>query len=161
MSTPTYDLPGNAPIRPPKTWFARNWTWFVPVLITALALLIGLFVLGVLELVTSIMQSSDAYKTALQRAEDSPQVAEKIGHPIKVGWFTSGNINVSGDSGDADLSIPISGPRGKAHIEVSARKQRGTWTFQTLEVDVDGDDTAIPLLTPDIGAPAGNGKDVL
>lgn len=124
-------------------------------------LMVGLFVGGVFELATSIMRSSDAYKTAVQRAEESPLVTEKIGHPIQVGWFTSGNMNVSGDSGNADLSIPISGPRGKGHIEVSAKKEHGKWTYQTLEVDVDGSDIAIPLLSPEISAPAGNGKDVI
>jgi hypothetical protein len=127
-------------------------------MVLSVALLFGAFVGGILKLVSSIMRSSDAYKTAVQRAEESQLVTEKIGHPIKVGWFTSGNIDVSGDRGNADLSIPISGPRGKGHIEVSAKKQHGKWTYQTLEVDVDGSDTAIPLLSPEISAPAGNGK---
>ena len=124
-------------------------------------LMVGLFVGGVFELVTSIMRSSDAYKTAVQKAENSPDVAERIGRPLKVGWLASGSINVTDDSGDADLSIPISGPRGKGHIEVSAKKKHGKWTYQTLEVDVDGSDIAIPLLSPEIGAPTGNGKDVI
>jgi hypothetical protein len=158
MSTPAYSLPGNAPAPPTRTWFARNWGWFVPVMLLGAVLLFGLFAAGIFELVTSLMRSSDAYKTAIQRAEDSPQVAQKIGYPLKVGWFTSGNINLVNDNGEANLSIPISGPRGKGHIEVSAKKRHGKWTYQTLEVDVDGDDTAIPLLTPEISepSPAGN-----
>jgi hypothetical protein len=121
------------------------------------ALLFAGFVGGVLELVTTIMRSSDVYKTAVQRAENSPLVAEKIGRPFKIGWFTSGNINVSGDSGNADLSIPISGQRGSGRILVGAKKRHGKWTYQTLEVEVDGDEATIPLLTPDGGKPSPSG----
>jgi hypothetical protein len=124
------------------------------------ALVFGLFLGGVFELATSLIKSSDAYKTAVQRAEDSPEVREKIGYPLKVGWFTSGRINVAGDSGNADLSIPISGPRGKGHILVSAKKRNGKWAYQTLEVEVDGE-AVIPLLSPEINAPARNGKDLI
>jgi Cytochrome oxidase complex assembly protein 1 len=61
---------------------------------------------------------------------------------------------LNNDSGDAELSIPISGPRGKGRILVAAKKEHGRWSYQTMEVDVDGDDTAIPLLNPGEGAPA-------
>jgi hypothetical protein len=150
MNTPAYSLPSGAPAQPRRSWFERNWKWFVPVMLVSAVLLFGLFFGALFELLTSVMRSSVAYQTAVQRAEESPEVADKIGHPIKVGWIVSGNINVSSNSGNADLSIPISGPRGKGRILVSAKKQFGKWTFQTLEVQVEGDDTPIPLLTPDI-----------
>lgn len=160
MNTPAYGLPSDTPLRPNKTWFERNWKWFVPLMVVSAVLLLGLFIGGLFELVTSITTSSDAYKMAVQRAKDSPQVAEELGRPLKVGWFTSGNISVSGDSGEADLSIPISGPRGTGHIVVDAKKENGKWTFHTLAVDVDGQDAVIPLLTPETSAP-GQAKDLI
>jgi hypothetical protein len=159
-STPVYGDPSGGPLRPNPTWFERNWKWFVPALLVSAALLVGLLLAGVLELVTSMMTSSGAYKVAVQRARESPQVAEEFGSPLKVGWFTSGNISVSGETGVADLSIPISGPREKGRIVVHAKKEHGTWTFQTLEVEVDGEDTIIPLLTPEITAP-GRARDLV
>ena len=82
------------------------------------------------------MKSSDVYKEALARAKASPAVAEALGTPIKAGYFTSGNINVSGPSGDAELSIPISGPKGQATIYLEARKSAGEWAFSLLEVEI-------------------------
>jgi Cytochrome oxidase complex assembly protein 1 len=45
-----------------------------------------------------------------------PAVIEALGSPIKEGFFVSGNTNVNGASGEANLSIPISGPREKARF---------------------------------------------
>lgn len=148
-----YGQPTDGPIPPKRSWFGRNWKWFVPVMVGTALLLFALFIAGVFELVTSFTTSSDPYKMAVQRAEDSQQVAQEFGHPLKVGAFTSGNIDVSGDSGEAEFSIPISGPRETGHIEVNAKRENGKWLFHTLEVDVDGEDTVIPLLTPEISEP--------
>jgi Cytochrome oxidase complex assembly protein 1 len=152
-SSTAYGQPSDGPFRPNKTWFERNWKWFVPVMMASAVLVIGLFLAGLFELVTSITTSSDAYKMAVQRAKDSPQVAAEFGRPLRFGRFASGNISVSGDSGEADLSIPISGPRETGHVVVNAKKENGKWMFHRLEVDVDGEDTVIPLLTPEISEP--------
>lgn len=148
-----FGQPSDGPIRPNRSWFERNWKWFVPVMAASAVLLLGLFLAGLFELVMSITTSSDPYKMAVQRAQDSQQVAQEFGRPLKVGAFTSGNIDVSGDSGEAEFSIPISGPRETGHIVVNAKKENGKWLFHTLEVDVDGKDTVIPLLTPEISDP--------
>ena len=58
----------------------------------------------------------------------------------------SGNINVNGSSGHADLSIPIFGPKGKGKIYAVARKSAGVWQFQTLQVEVEGQPERIDLL---------------
>lgn len=146
MSSPASNPPMYPIVRAPKTWFGRNWKWFVPVLCAFAAALLGLFVLGIYFAVTGIMKSNDAYKTAIQRAEQNPVVWEKIGHPFRVGSLISGNVNLNGPSGEADISIPIHGDHGSGHIFVSAKKRAGKWTYEVLEVHVDGDGTVIPLL---------------
>lgn len=102
----------------------------------------------VLTIVFGVMKSSDVYKEALARAEASPAVAEALGTPIKAGYFTSGNINVNGPSGNADLSIPISGPKGKGTIYVEAGKSADRWSFSLLEVEIAGTQERIDLLQP-------------
>src|SRR6476646_10615280 len=59
---------------------------------------------------TGIMKQSDAYKIALARAQANPAVIEAIGSPILQTGIVSGNSNVSGPTGRANLSIPLSGP---------------------------------------------------
>jgi hypothetical protein len=148
-------LPSSAPFSPaspsppaPKTWLQRNWKWFVPALALAGLLAMATFVIGIFLLVRVTMTSSYPYKFAIQRAEHSPQVAAEIGTPIHVGWLILGRFNYQGSEGDADLDVPIYGPRGTGHLFIVAKKHAGRWTFQTLEVDVMGDPVAIPLVQP-------------
>ena len=65
-----------------------------------------------------------------------PRVANALGSPIEAGFFVSGKTNVSGSSGNADLTIPIWGPRGKGTIYFVASKFAGKWTFSRLVVEV-------------------------
>ena len=93
-----------------------------------------------------MMKSSDAYKEALAKAEANPVVQKAIGMPIEEGMFTTGNININGPSGKADLAIPISGPDGEATIYVVAVMTAGKWTFSTLVVEIKETEQRIDLL---------------
>jgi hypothetical protein len=94
------------------------------------------FVFIIISIVFGAMKSSDAYKIALAKAQADPQVVNALGSPIKGGFFVSGNTNVSGSSGHADLTVPISGPNGKGTIYFVASKFGGEWTFSKLVVEV-------------------------
>ena len=83
------------------------------------------------------MKSSDVYKTAFARAKADPKVVEALGAPLDDGMFVSGNTNVNGASGHADLSIPISGPKGKGTIYVVGEKSAGQWTYSKLVVEIE------------------------
>jgi hypothetical protein len=144
---------GTPPITPAPpsahpNWWSRNWKWFVPVgCLTLLAILVA-FVGGIIFVVAGSMKSSDAYKLSLAKAQSNPLVQQKLGTPIVAGMFVSGSINVAGTSGKADLTIPISGPKGKGSIYVDATKFAGEWKFNRLEVGIDGETDRIDLLQP-------------
>jgi Cytochrome oxidase complex assembly protein 1 len=124
--------------RQQASWISRNWKWFVPVIcIGAVVIAVGFFGL-IYTAVSGMMKSSDAYKLAVQSAKTNPRVTREIGSPMKEGFFMTGNINLSNDSGLANLAIPISGPKGKGTIYAVASKTKGTWTFSSLVVQVDG-----------------------
>ena len=128
-----------------KNWWGRNWKWFVPVgCLGSLAIFAG-FIALIMCLVFGMMKSSDAYKDGLAKAKAHPSVQKTIGTPIKEGVFISGNINVNGSSGQADLSIPISGPDGKATIYLAAAKSAGQWSFSTLIVQIKESDQSISV----------------
>ena len=131
---------------PQRNWFSRNWKWFIPAGCLTLLIMFGAFIAGILGIVEATLKSSDAYKLALAKAQSDPRVAENLGQPVQPGWFMSGNINVSGGSGDADISIPVSGPKGKGTIYVVAKKIAGEWQFETLQVAVEGQPGRIDLL---------------
>jgi len=92
------------------------------------------------------MKSTDVYREALARAKADPAVIEALGSPIKDGFLVSGNTNVNGASGESNLAIPISGPKGKGTIYVSASKSLGQWNYSGLVVEVGQTRERIDLL---------------
>lgn len=140
-------------VQPPRPgWWSRNWKWFVPTGCLTLFALAAAFVALIVMIVFGAMKSSDAYKIAVTRAKADPRVIEALGAPISEGWFVSGNTNVNGGSGTADLSIPISGPKSKATIYAVATKSAGTWVYSTLAVQVEKTGERIEL-EKDSGSP--------
>jgi hypothetical protein len=117
------------PLLREKGWWERNWKWAVPV--SAVALVV-LFVAALLAVVFGAFRSSYVYQEVLTRARASPAVVEQLGTPIEPSKFVSGSINISGDSGDADLSIPVSGPKGSGTLYARAEKRAGEWHFSLL-----------------------------
>ena len=92
------------------------------------------------------MKSTDVYKEALARAKTDRAVMDALGSPIKDGVLVSGNSSVNGASGESNLAIPISGPKGKGTIYVSAIKSLGRWNYSGLVVEVGQTHERIDLL---------------
>ena len=97
-------------------------------------------------IVFSAMKSTDVYREALARAKADPAVIEALGSPIKDGFLVSGNTNVNGAAGESNLAIPISGPKGKGTVYVSANKSLGQWNYSGLVVEVAQTHERIDLL---------------
>jgi hypothetical protein len=131
----------STPLPARKNWWSRNWKWLVPTGCLSLIALAVLFVVCIAFFVFSILKSSDIYKSAVARAKSNQRVVAALGTPIQEGMFVSGKSNVTGPSGEADLAIPISGPKGKATIYAVAAKSAGEWTFSKLVVKLDGGET--------------------
>lgn len=136
----------------PSTWWRRNWKWCVPVLAALLLALFAAFVFGILALVFGAMKSSDPYQHAMARVQADPAVTAALGTPIQAGWLVQGNFSSNGPDGDANLSIPLDGPKADGTLFVVAKKHAGQWRYETLAVNVDGgerivlaDDAAAPL----------------
>lgn len=155
MQQPPYD-----PLQPPQfeappfhaapprqqSWLSRHVGLVIGMGCFGLILVGCLFVGGIFTFISTMMRSSDPYKVALSAASHDPVVVAALGTPIEAGWFPTGQINVSGSTGNANLSIPISGPRGSATVAVVADKTGGTWTYRTLAVAIDGRAAAVNLL---------------
>ena len=146
MSMHPMPPPGGGVPAPQPSWWLRNWKWFVPVGCLTMLILLVAFVGSIVLIVFGALKSSDAYKTAVARAKANPQVIEALGTPIEQGMFVAGKTNVDGSSGEADLTIPLSGPKGKAKVYAIATKRAGRWTYSTLEAEVDGREDRINLL---------------
>jgi hypothetical protein len=108
-------------------------------------LIVGL-IAGLIFVMFSYFKKNDVYEYALARTQKSPGVIQVLGEPIEAAWYVSGSLSTSDSSGHANFTIPISGPKGSADIEVKATKISGKWKFDSLVVAVDKRDLRINLL---------------
>ena len=125
-----------------RSWLGRNWGK----LLAAAFLCMVLFVGAIVTLLVGAIRGSDVAKEAVARAQSNALVMQRLGAPISEGWFVGGSINVSPGSGDADLSVPISGPKGKGTVYVKAQKSAGAWAYNLMVATVDGSGEKIDLL---------------
>jgi hypothetical protein len=96
-------------------------------------------------LTSASLKSTDVMQQALARAQSNPAINETLGRPVELGWYVTGSVTNQALFGDADVSAPIGGPKGKGSLTVSARRTNGIWEFIALTVTVDGG-RAISLL---------------
>ena len=130
-----------------KSWLEQHPRWKIPLGCLTLIFLIGVFVTVLLTIITTSFHSSDVYQQAMAKATENLQVREQIGEPVQSAWFITGQLHVNGSSGNADFSIPISGPRGKGLIRAVAYKTGGIWRFTYFQVSVEGQPGNIDLLS--------------
>jgi hypothetical protein len=147
-SAPTGGLMPN----PHRSWLGRNWKG----LLAAIFVCGVVFVAGIFSLIMGAMRSSDVAKEATARAQSSALLAQRLGTPINEGWLVGGSINVSPGAGDADLSVPISGPKGKGTVYVRAQKTAGMWAYSLMQATVEGRSEKIDLLAAPAPEPQSN-----
>jgi hypothetical protein len=129
-----------------KGWFGRNWKWFIPTGCLSAILIAAGVVAAIVSFAFGALKSSDVYQEALTKAKSNPAVVRALGEPIKAGWFASGSIKVNGSSGEANLSIPVSGPKKSGRVNLLAEKKMGKWYFSALDVEIEGASERIDLL---------------
>ena len=103
----------------------KKLVWTIVAVVVVVLLLAVLFVGAVGAAIFAGMRSSDPYRFAMQTAARDPRVVARLGSPVQAGWLVGGNIDLRNDSGDADLSIPVSGPIHKGTIHVVGTKTGG------------------------------------
>ena len=129
-----------------EEWYERNKKWAVPVgCLVAIVVIVGFFG-GISYIAFSAIKYSGVYVESLRQAHASPAVAQALGEPIEEGFLVFGSIHVNGPSGEAEIAIAISGPKGSGTIYAVATKSAGIWHFELLEVDIKGSDDRIDLL---------------
>jgi hypothetical protein len=140
------------PQAPRPGWWSRNWKWFVPTgcclgSLMGIVLAIAIFGMGIVGLISGvgkILKSSEPYQTAVARAKANEKVVAALGTPIDDS-FPMGKVNTNNDTGDADLSIPLSGPKGKATVYVVGTRSGGVWTYSKMSVTITGSGEEVDL----------------
>jgi hypothetical protein len=135
---PTVGGSGTTQVPTRQGFLSKKGKWIVGISVgVAVLLIFGVF---------AIIGNSEVCQLALQRAQSSPVVIERLGQPIERGLIVSGSIETSGPSGHADVAIPVSGSKAKGTLYAVGVKSAGIWKFETLQVEVEGDSNRVDLL---------------
>jgi len=130
------------------TWFDRNWLWVVvPLAVVAfLGSLLG-FAAIIVSIVYGVIKSTDPYQQAVARSRANPTVISTLGTPIKEGWFLQGQVNYENQVGNADLSIPLSGPKGSGTVYIVGKRVGGKWSYSRIAITLDSTHEVVDLGT--------------
>ena len=103
----------------------------------------GAFTWGIFAL----LKSSDAYTESLKQVQANDAVKNLIGSPVEPGFWLTGSININGSSGNADISYPVSGPKGSGTVYVVGTKSEGSWHYSKISFVQESSDQRVDLIT--------------
>lgn len=116
----------------------KKFTTLSIVLIVIVAFFCG--IMSLLGIIYYFMTSSVAYEMGMKFANNDPVVEQFIGKPIKSGLLITGSLSVNNSEGKANISIPVSGPKGSGVVYVVATKEFGKWSADKLVFQPDKTD---------------------
>jgi hypothetical protein len=135
------------PVAVARSRSSKRLVWIIVSFLGAVVLVV-MFVAAIFFVVFGSLKSSTPYRHGVQLATHDPRVLVELGAPVRPGYLLSGSINVAGETGNADLTIPLEGAAHKGELYVVAKKLEGEWTYQTLAVRVGDDTERIDLRQP-------------
>ena len=81
------------------------------------------------------MAQSMAFKEILRLVAADRAVVSRVGNPITADPDSiSGNLQMDGDEGRANLRFQLGGPRGHVQVQVNAKLRDGAWTVDTINL---------------------------
>jgi hypothetical protein len=130
-----------------KSWFGRNWLWFVP--LTGCMSIIVLFVLGIGAAffgVSKMLTESEPVEYAIALANKNEAVAKYLGTPVTKDGLPQGNISYSNDDGKIDVKIPVNGSKDEGYLIVKGIKNDGIWIYEEIYILIKENQQVINLL---------------
>lgn len=97
--------------------------------------------------VTKLVKSSEGYQQAVAAATSHPEVIEAIGEPIKEGLVPKGKVSTNNGSGEVDVRITLTGPKGSGVLYAVGTRPAGSgvWTYSTLAFSPEGGSGSITI----------------
>jgi Cytochrome oxidase complex assembly protein 1 len=108
-------------------------------IVAVLALVVALFVGGIVWFVFHTIGTSDAAETARTYLRSNEILKRDVGQVTDFGSFVTGNINVQNGDGEATLKLKVIGERRtvNATVDLSYRSNRA-WRVTGASYDHDG-----------------------
>ena len=125
-----------------KSWWGKNWKWFLPTLTLIFSLLFWLILsLSVDGNVTDIAHAysdNSLYEKAIEKAKTNQRVLEVMGEiePIDKLAILEGNAIYSNNNNSVELSVRVKGSKGKGKMDISADKNGAKWKYKKITIRI-------------------------
>lgn len=135
-----------------KSWWKRNWKWFLPTFLVVFSLLFGVILSSSIDgNVTDIAQAysdNSLYEKAIEKAKTNERVIELIGEiePIDKLAILEGNAVYSNNNNSVELSIRVKGNKGKGKMDISAKKNGNQWEYKKINIRIKNPKEEIQIL---------------
>lgn len=124
-----------------KTWWKRNWKWFIPLLVVFLVIM-GL--ISSSEIGDNISDTVKAYADpdlidkALQKAQKNEEVIALLGpiEPIDKLAILEGVVKYSNEDNSIDISFRIKGSKGRGRMRIFADRNGNNWEYKEVVIGI-------------------------
>lgn len=129
-----------------KTWWQRNWKWFVPTGCFSLLVFVAVFVVIAYFSVSSRMKQAEPFIEGFKSALTNSYVKESLGTPIVLEKVTEEDIVIEEGAESVDIYFPIKGPKGTGEIHVVGKKKNEEWIYSEISIYLEPSKETIDLL---------------
>jgi hypothetical protein len=135
-----------------KSWWERNWKWFLPTSIVLISLVLGiLFTSAIDGNLTDIAQAyseQSLYEKAIEKAKTNTRVLEVMGtiEPIDQLAILEGNVMYSNNNKAVAVSVRIKGTKGKGKMDIAAVKNGKGWEYKKISIRIKDPKEEIQIL---------------
>ncbi|OOV18600.1 cytochrome c oxidase assembly factor Coa1 family protein [Flavobacterium sp. LM4] len=139
-----------------KSWWGKNWKWFLPTLTLIFLLLFWLILsLSIDGNVTDIAQAysdNSLYEKAIEKVKTNQRVLEVIGEiePIDKLAILEGNAIYSNNNNSVELSVRVKGSKGKGKMDISADKNGTEWKYKKISIRIKEPKEEIQILKEEV-----------
>jgi len=125
-----------------KSWWNRNWKWFVPTSLFLFVVLIG-FILssnidGNLTDIAQAYSDNSLYEKTIEKAKTNKRVLEVLGEiePIDQFAIMEGNAIYSNNNNTVELCIRVKGNKGTGKMDILAEKNGTIWNYKKINIRI-------------------------
>jgi len=130
-----------------KNWIGRNRNWAIPSMgCLTLIILTIIFASTMVTNLTGFFKDYVSYEVGMENLIKNELVIEVLGEPIEANGMFQGNIRYKDEEGNADIKVPVKGPKGEATLLIIAVMNDDVWTYNTMEVTISDSNKKIDLL---------------
>ncbi len=121
-----------------KSWWKRNWKWFVPlsvILVLIVSFFMSLEISGARTDLAQAYSDTELYNNALEKVKSKQKVIDLLGkiETIDKLAILEGEVHYSNNNQTVNSSIRI---KGKAKMDITANKINNKWSYKTINVRI-------------------------